>query len=421
VVAVTFLASARIEARDAWTLGVLVTAAWLASAVILRDEVVRALQTVENVVSAVREGDYAFRGRRAHGKDALSGAMREINALGSALREQRLGAMEASALLDQVMASIDVAVFAFDGDRRLRLANRAATRFLGESAPLGATAGSLGLAALLDGESPRTVEGAFEVGSGPWELRAATFRLRGLPHQLVVLSDLKRARREEERGAWQRLVRVLGHELNNSLAPIQLIAALMHDTASRPPCDRAADWEDDLRSGLAVIARRAEALGRFTGAYAKLARLPRPRRAPFDVATWIQRIASLETRVAVRVVDGPRATVAADVDQLDQALINLVKNAAEAALETQGGVEVTWRQEGSSDLEVIVADEGPGIASTENLFVPFFTTKTNGTGIGLVLSRQIAEAHDGSLVLESKTGGGCVATLRIPHVAGSTR
>ncbi len=415
-VALVLIASADFDARNAWTLGGLVVTCWLGFAVSLREEVVRALQTIENLVSAVREGDYAFRARRAHGDDALSCAMRELNALGGALREQRLDAMEAAALLDKVMNAIDVAVFAFDGDRKLRLTNRAGERLLADDARIGATAESLGLDTLIEGESPRTIDATFGARNGPWELRTATFRLRGLPHRLVVLSDLQRALREEERVAWQRLVRVLGHEINNSLAPIQSIAAQMHEASLRPSASRGGDWEDDLRSGLAVIARRAEALGRFTGAYAKLARLPRPKRASFDVDAWVRRVAALETRVAVTVRGGPHVTIDGDIDQLDQLLINLVKNAAEAAKETQGRVDLAWTHDARDGLEVSVADDGPGIASTENLFVPFFTTKAEGTGIGLVLSRQIAEAHGGSLALESRPHGarGCVARLRLP-------
>jgi two-component system, NtrC family, nitrogen regulation sensor histidine kinase NtrY len=229
---------------------------------------------------------------------------------------------------------------------------------------------------------------------------------------LLVLSDLSRVLRAEERSAWQRLVRVLGHEINNSLAPIKSIAGSLRTLAgrgSRPP-----DWEQDLRSGLTVIESRSESLGRFMSAYAQLARLPPPRLGQMSVDEWVRRVAALETRLPVHVAPGPVVAVTADGDQLDQLLINLVRNAADAALETGGGVEVGWRVVGGM-LEVLVDDEGPGLPDPGNLFVPFFTTKVNGSGIGLPLSRQIAEAHGGSLLLEPRRGArGARARLRLP-------
>src|SRR5207247_8435146 len=149
-------------------------------------------------------------------------------------------------------------------------------------------------------------------------------------------------------------------------------------------------------------------------AYARLARLPRPSFRPFDVASWFQRVANLETRRPVTVIPGPVVTVPADGYQLDQLLINLVSNAVDAALETGGGVRVGWGI-AASQLEVWVEDDGPGIRETANLFVPFFTTKAEGSGIGLVLSRQIAEAHGGTVTLENRVGAtGCLAKLRLP-------
>jgi two-component system nitrogen regulation sensor histidine kinase NtrY len=313
-----------------------------------------------------------------------------------------------------VMSEIDVAVFAFDGQRHLRLVNRAGERLLAEPEArlVGSSASALGMEALLDGEAPRTVETAFAGGRGPWELRRGAFRLGGLPHELLVLTDVQRALREEERQAWQRLVRVLGHEINNSLAPIRSIAGQLQETvksAARPP-----DWQEDMVRGLAVIERRSESLGRFMSAYARLAKLPPPRLAPVDVGTWVRRVVELEKRLAVKLVPGPELSIPGDGDQLDQLLINLVQNAADAALETRGGVEVTWRRL-DRQVEIAISDEGPGVADTHNLFVPFFTTKPGGSGIGLVLSRQIAEAHRGTLSLEGrKDRTGAVARLRLP-------
>jgi two-component system nitrogen regulation sensor histidine kinase NtrY len=423
-----------------WTLTVVVVSGWLGGAFAIRERVVRALQTIANLLEALREGDFSVRGRQyVDRRDALGEALAEVNVLADTLARQRTGALEATALLTKVMAEIDVAVFAFDSsgnpgrapgpsrdgepsspapprDRTLRLVNRAAERLLAAPASrlLGSSAETLGMAALLQGEAPRTVEAAFPGGRGQWELRRNAFRLEGLPHELVVLTDVQRALREEERQAWQRLVRVLGHEINNSLAPIRSIAGDLQQTLVRPDGARPSDWQDDVRRGLGVIERRSEALGRFMTSYARLAKLPPPRLRPLEIAVWLRRVVELEKRLPVRLVPGPDLTIPGDGDQLDQLLINLVQNAVDAALETGGGVEVTWRRL-PRDVEVLVSDDGPGLADTQNLFVPFFTTKPKGSGIGLVLSRQIAEAHRGSLTLEPRRDHpGATARLRLP-------
>jgi nitrogen fixation/metabolism regulation signal transduction histidine kinase len=252
----------------------------------------------------------------------------------------------------------------------------------------------------------------FPGGSGKWEIRRTSFRERGLPHQMLVLSDLSRALREEESEAWRRLVRVLGHELNNSLTPIKSIAGSLEGMMSMESADE--DWREDMKRGLAVIGGRAEALNRFMGAYARLARLPKPQLERVDVGACVRRVMRLETRVRIELVEGPKVFIQADGDQLDQVLINLLHNAADAALETAGGVSIGWAV-GKNRLDVWVEDDGPGLADTTNLFVPFFTTKPKGSGIGLVLSRQIVEAHGGTLTLENRrTAPGCEARLRLP-------
>ena len=414
LVALALLWTGDHSAKVRFTLSVLVLIFWWGFAAALRERIVRPLQTLSNLLGALREGDFSLRARSSREVDALAEVMREVNALGETLRAQRLGAIEAAALLHRVMEEVDVAVYAFDDQARLRLVNRAGERLLADSAErlLGRHAAELGLADCLEGEVARTLEKTFPGGPGRWELRRSTFREDGLPHSLLVISDLSQTLREEERQAWKRLIRVLGHELNNSLAPIRSMAGTLASLLHRDPPP--ADWREDMRRGLEVIAGRSESLIRFMAAYARLARLPPPRLTRLELSELIGRAATLETRLPVRLKNGPRVALKGDSDQLEQLLINLIRNAADAALETGGGVEVGWRPNGSH-VEVRIDDEGPGISNQENLFVPFYTTKPGGSGIGLVLSRQIAEAHGGTLTLENRSRKpGCEALLRLP-------
>jgi len=416
VVALWLLLAAARPTQARWALATFGVIVWWGFAFAVRSTVVRPLQTLSNLLAAMREEDFSFRARVGDRDDALDIAMAEVNALAATLREQRLGALEATALLRKVMEEIDVAVFAFDGNRRLRLVNRAAERLLGRPAEqlLSRGADELRLAEALQEDAPPILDLTFPGGSGRWEARRGTFRQGGLPHRLLVLSNLSRALRDEERQAWQRLIRVLGHELNNSLAPICSIAESLEDLLAR--ANRTHDWEEDMRRGLAVIGARADSLSRFMEAYSRLARLPPPQRRRVSIPEAVQRAARIETRLRVELQPSPEVTLTADPDQLEQLLINLVRNAADAASETGGGVRILWALDRPArQLELCVEDDGPGLPQTANLFVPFFTTKLQGSGIGLVLSRQIAEAHGGSLSLENRpSGAGCRATLRLP-------
>ncbi len=398
--------------RTQWTLTLLVAGVWLACAAIVREHVMRPLQTVSNVLAALRERDYTLRARGSNPEDALGLLLLELNSLGDDLRAQRLGALEATALLRRVMEEIDVAIFAFDAAHALRLVNRAGAALLGRAPEqlLGRDASSLGLAGSLAGDTPRVDALAFPGRAGRWEVRRGMFRQSGLPHQLLVLTDVSRALSDEERQAWKRLIRVLSHELNNSLAPIKSIADSLLALIAREPVPP--DQRDDLRTGLGVIASRSESLSRLMAAYARLARLPPPRLESVAIEDWVRRVVALETRRQVAVHSGPSVTIQADVGQLDQLLINLVRNAVDATLEA-GAVEVGWETR-NGQLDVWVRDGGAGLADTANLFVPFYTTKPNGSGIGLALSRQIAEAHGGTLTLSNRSAQrGCEARLSL--------
>ncbi len=401
-------------AKVQWTLSLFLVALWLGFAFSARERIIRPLQTISNMLAALHEGDYSIRAKRGKPGDALDDVMLEVNQLGATLREQRLGALEATALLRKVMEEIDVAIFAFDDQHLLRLVNRAGERLMGHPVErlLGRSAEELNLAVCLEGAPKRVLDFAFPGSVGRWDMRRSTFRQGGLPHHLLVLSDLSKALRDEERQVWQRLIRVIGHELNNSLAPIKSISGSLQSLLQKNP--RPVDWEQDMDQGLSIVAGRAEALSHFMSAYARLARLPQPQMNAVPVSHWIRQVASLETRIPVKLRPGPELTVQGDQSQLEQLLINLVRNAVDASLETSGDVEVGWTKS-NNHVEIWVEDEGPGLASSDNLFVPFFTTKQGGTGIGLVLCRQIAEAHGGILTIENKgNSSGCRATLRLP-------
>jgi nitrogen fixation/metabolism regulation signal transduction histidine kinase len=399
--------------------------------VALRDHVVRPLQTLANVVGALREEDYSFRARLEVPDDALGELSLEINLLADLLAQHRTGAVEATALLQRVVEEVDIPIFAFDPGTKLRLMNSAGEKLLQQSAPqlLGRTASDLGLQSSLSCENQTLVPLHFN-SDARWLVRRSTFRQRGVPHTLVVLSDVSRALREEERRAWQRLIRVMGHELNNSLAPIKSIAGSLNARLSAMNLD--AEQRQDFERGLGIIETRAASLNRFLQAYRQLSQMPPPLLQQCSISTLVKRVAALETRVHVTVVPGPDIAVMADPDQLEQMLINLLRNAAEAVLESPAAgpnangsndiagetappVVFTWRAT-QKDVILTIEDNGPGVSNPGNAFVPFYTTKPGGSGIGLVLSRQISEAHGGSLELANRVGqGGCAVTVSLPR------
>ncbi len=394
-------------------LGAAMVAAWLGLVAAANARSRYHMRTFSNLLAALREGDYSFRLRSRQRRDPVGDVVTELNALAEMLRTQRVEDLEATALVNKVMGEIDVAVLAFDGSGRLSQVNEAADRLLGEAEDvIGRNAAELGLDTCLTGPPSRTVELSIGSTSGKWEMRRGTLRQHGRPHQLVVLSDVSRALRAEELQAWKRLIRVIGHELNNSLAPIKSLAGSMERLVGHDPLPE--DWRSDVRRGLEVISSRSEALARFMNDCSRLAKMPEPKPSKAIVGDWVRRAAALETRLAVSVEAGDVVTAEVDPDQIEQLLINLVSNAVEASLETNGNVSISWQTNGDR-VDVVVLDTGKGLPESANLFVPFFTTKVEGSGIGLFLCRQIAEAHGGSLSVRNREDGpGCEARLSIP-------
>ncbi|HUG02938.1 MAG TPA: ATP-binding protein [Steroidobacteraceae bacterium] len=393
---------------------VLLLGFWVAFAVVLYRATVEPLRSIANLLEALRGGDYAVRGRFGRKGDALGDIVLESNRLGATLRAQRFEAIEASGLLNKVLAEIDVAVLAFDGDEHIRLANRAAGVLLKRhpDALYGLTAEEAGMTGLVEGPAVSSESYSFPGRSGRWQIMRETFREGGRQFWLLVITDLSQALREEERRAWRRLIRVIWHELNNSLAPIKSVIETSRDAlAAGPPT---AQERADLAESLALVAERAESLRRFLSRYSELARLPEPTLVDCNVATLLGQVAAVQPpgRVHIAIADGLVAR--GDADQLQQALINLVRNAVEATPEGALPVEVRARR-GKEGIVFEIEDSGPGVANPDNLFVPFFTTKPGGSGIGLVLARQVAEGHGGTLSLQNRPDRtGCIARLVIP-------
>jgi two-component system, NtrC family, nitrogen regulation sensor histidine kinase NtrY len=406
---------------------------WWLLAMALQEQTTRPLQTLANVISSLREEDYSFRARNASADDALGELSLEVNSLADMLSGEKLRSVEATALLQRVVDEIDAPLFTFDPASTLRLVNPAGERLLrhNKARLLGRSAAELGLEQCLSGDNESLVELSVNGSQARWLLRRSSFRQSGVPHTLVVLSDVSRALREEERRTWQRLIRVLGHELSNSLAPIKSIAGSLSSRLSTTSMDVAV--RSDLQRGLEIIEARSASLHRFLEAYRRLAQMPAPALREITLAPLIARAAGLETRLRVCVQPGPDLSFQADPDQLEQMLINLIRNAADAVLETRAsaaeeqsskeateknGVLVRW-DAGTEDVTLSIEDEGPGLLNPANVFTPFYTTKPNGSGVGLVLSRQIAEAHGGSIEITNRANArGCVVRVVLPRSPG---
>src|SRR5215467_12520118 len=436
-----FLVSAILVWMQPWTLGSRLTLigaelfAWWLLALALQEQTIRPLQTLANVIGSLREEDYSFRARNATPDDALGELSLEVNALADMLSGEKVRTIEATALLQRVVDEIDAPLFAFDPATALRLVNPAGEHLLrlNRTRMMGRKAAEIGLQECLSATNETVVELNVGESQARWLLRRSSFRQNGVPHTLVVLSDVSRALREEERKAWQRLIRVLGHELSNSLAPIKSIAGSLNSRVQMTSMD--ADVRNDLQRGLEIIETRSASLQRFLEAYRKLAQMPKPHLKDVPLGPLVSRVAALETRLKVCVREGPNIVFLADPDQLEQMLINLIRNAADAVLESAGatskhikegcngntdGVVVRWDVD-AYQIILGIEDEGPGLLNPSNVFTPFYTTKPSGSGVGLVLCRQIAEAHAGTIEIGNRRDGpGCLVKVVLPRLAVMT-
>lgn len=373
----------------------------------------RPLLTLSNLLLSMQEGDYGLRARQYHG--LIGDVLSQTNDLAEILKALRIGEREAHLLLSKMIAAIDLAVLIFDQRQRLTLANPQAEKLMlsTESELQGSTASHLDLTRLMNQEDS-VIEHQFPGGVGRWRVRHFVFFQDSQEHELLAISDVSQLLVEEERSNWQKLLRVLGHELNNSLVPIKNMSQTLESVLAKPQSE---DRDEDLENGLRLIGKRADALHRFIQGYARLTKLPPPRIAKVNLTELVSRASQLENMSRVEIEQGPDLTILADGDQIDQVILNLLNNALDATAENGGEVLVNWRATGNF-AELRIEDRGIGLSNQDNLFVPFFTTKENGSGIGLVLCKQIVESHSGQLTLnQTEDHEGAIAVVLLPLAA----
>lgn len=372
----------------------------------------RHLGTASNLIEAIRTRDFGHRARHAHPNEPLSHVLYELNRLADHLQHEHLHSVETTAFQTAILERTEIALLTFDDQGLLRSTNRAAERLFQIRSNTRVTAHQLGIAEWFEGPFEKAVSVPGQPVEHSWEVRRGTFSRKGQRYVFFLASDSRRVRREHERSAWQRLIRVIGHEVNNTLTPIHSLASTSLALVREDPLSSAAN----VAEGLALIEQRSQLLLRFISEYARLAKLPAPQFLRVRVHECMRVAVDLEQRGSVRLVPGPEVMIDADRAQLEQALVNLIRNAVEAMAETGGTCQVSWACEGH-DVVITVLDEGTGVANVENLFVPFFSTKPNGSGIGLTLSRHIIESHGGELRIANRQGQrGCSVRIRLPLI-----
>jgi len=371
-------------------------------------------QTLSNLVEAIRGGDFTLRGKKRSSDDPLTELIGQINLLSANLSEQRIASEEAYRLLDKTIAHINVAIFAFDARGQIKLANPAAGRLFDcdYQLLLGKAADDLALNDFLSGEQSQLIEHSFPGGAGRWQIRLDSYRDRGIQGKLLFITDLKTVLREEELKAWKNLIKVISHEVNNSLYPISSISQTLNKLTTSQTL--APDWKTDMSEGLSVISERANNLTDFINRYAKVAKLPEPNKVIFTMAQLLAHTAIIHSNKELISIDensDPGMELFADQGMIEQVIINLLKNALEAG----APVFFSWSEDEKHQWMNVI-DNGDGIKNSANLFVPFYSTKKTGSGIGLVLCQQILDIHHGSLALENRDQGGCLAQVCLPKI-----
>jgi len=373
-------------------------------------------RSICNLLDAMIQGDYSLRARTSEGDTALNELVDSVNSLAQRLTKQRNESVESQFLLQTVIKHIDVATIALNEKNEFAFINPAAEKLLG------LTSGSKDKTSLnqleqlkhLERGKSKVMNLVFDKQQGKFNVHMEEFREEGKQHRLLFLTDVSRLLRIEERNAWQSLVRVISHEINNSLAPIASISETLKRMMSKQ--QNIEMHKDNLVDGLSIIAQRANNLTNFVNSYKQIAHLPEPKKRQTNIHELINKIIPLYQSNHINIQPSEKVSLLIDPVQIEQVLINLIKNAVESVNSTNknGKIEVSWNLN-KDRFQLMIGDQGAGISNESNLFVPFYTTKKQGSGIGLVLCRQILEVHDGKLSLKNKTNEtGCIATIDLP-------
>ena len=369
-------------------------------------------RALAGTVASYRDGEYGF-SLAWTGRGALRELVEAHNALGETLRQQRQSLVQRELLLDTMVQNTPVAMLLIDPVDRVVHANLAARRALGGGRRL---EGAAFTALLVDAPPPmaeafaRGGDGLFTVGESDAEsvyhLSRRHFRLNGRRHELVLLREMTTELRRQEVQTWKKVIRVISHELNNSLAPIASLAHSGAELLRRGQLER-------LPDALSTIEERARHLEGFIRGYARFAKLPAPRRDPVRFAPFLDRLRT-QIPFALEGTLDPDATARFDAGQVEQALLNLLRNAHESGV-AEAQVTMALRRT-SEGWRLDVLDRGAGMSDAvlANALLPFYSTTRNGTGLGLALAREIAEAHGGRIALSNRIDGGLCVSLVLP-------
>jgi len=375
-------------------------------------------RSLSNLLDAMVQGDYSLRARTSEGDKALNELVGAINSLALRLNKQRIESIENQLLLQTVIKHIDVAIIAFNESNELVLCNPAARKLLqltgnANDNVFTDTDNQLAQVDVINNGQSQVMTLTFSEQQGKYNVHKEAYRKDGKQQELLFITDVSTMLRSEERKAWQSLVRVISHEINNSLSPIASISQSLQRLLIKQ--SNIEEHTDFLIEGLTVIAQRTKSLGGFVNSYKQIASLPEPVKQLTSIASLVNKVTKLYPEDTVEMVTLDDVSLSVDAVQLEQVLINLVKNAVEAINNTgvSGKVSISWQGVGKN-FKLVIVDDGTGVSNPDNLFVPFYTTKAKGSGIGLVLCRQIIEAHGGKLSLANRSDAkGCIAVIEL--------